>query len=443
MDKEQVKKNSSVAILGGGPAGVVMGHLLSKKKVKFHIYEDSSVIGGNAKTYKVDEFYFDSGAHRFHNKNLKVSNYLSVIMGQKLKIVSVLSHIVHKNKLINFPISPINLFIKLGFIDFLFGGLSLIKSKICALKITNFDTYTVSKYGRHLSTIFIHNYSKKLWGKDVSLLSTSVSGKRLDGLGVNVIKGELSGKGHLDGSFLYPDFGIGTIFDQLISDIDAKSINLNSRVEVVNWADDKIISILVNGVEKIADEFISSIPLDHFVRSLNPPCPKEIIELTEDLEYRHLKIVCLMINESQLTNSGTLYFPSDEYIFTRVFEPIIRSKTMAPQNKTSLVIEIPCNSNDEVWTTSDEELTKVVINQLARVGIDIVDQVIGSFVQTAYNAYPVQTLVAESSRLKILEYTSKLKNLNLVGRNGRFDYIHIHDVFEQCFEIDALFKPNN
>ena len=58
-----------IHILGGGPAGLAVAYFASKKNIPFNIYESKSTIGGNCKTLSFDECSFDTGAHRFHNKN--------------------------------------------------------------------------------------------------------------------------------------------------------------------------------------------------------------------------------------------------------------------------------------------------------------------------------------------------------------------------------------
>ena len=53
-----------------------------------------------------------------------------------------------------------------------------------------------------------------------------------------------------------------------------------------------------------------------------------------------------------------MYFPSNEYIFTRIYEPKNRSMYMSPKDKTSLIVEVPCQREDLIWKSDTTELIK-------------------------------------------------------------------------------------
>ena len=57
-----------VVILGGGPAGLTAGYLLSKRGRKVIVLESQEQIGGLAKTVVRDGYRFDLGGHRFFTK---------------------------------------------------------------------------------------------------------------------------------------------------------------------------------------------------------------------------------------------------------------------------------------------------------------------------------------------------------------------------------------
>ena len=67
-------QKSYLNILGGGPAGLSVGHYAKKKKVPFRIFEGSGQIGGNCRTITDGDFKYDTGAHRFHDKNEEVTS---------------------------------------------------------------------------------------------------------------------------------------------------------------------------------------------------------------------------------------------------------------------------------------------------------------------------------------------------------------------------------
>ena len=80
-------------ILGGGPAGMASGYYAFNKNLSFQIYEASENIGGNCKTLRFNEFKFDTGAHRFHDKIPHITAEIKKILGDDLIEVSVPSKI--------------------------------------------------------------------------------------------------------------------------------------------------------------------------------------------------------------------------------------------------------------------------------------------------------------------------------------------------------------
>ena len=91
------KKNIKLHILGGGPAGLAAGYFAKKKKIELEIFEASNQTGGNCKTIKYGEYRFDTGAHRFHDKNDEVTSEIKSLVGEDFLKVAVPSKIF-KNK---------------------------------------------------------------------------------------------------------------------------------------------------------------------------------------------------------------------------------------------------------------------------------------------------------------------------------------------------------
>ena len=84
-------KNKTITIIGAGPAGMGVAYYCNKHKIPYQLFELNTVVGGNCITYNINEFKFDSGAHRFHNKDKEAT--------QLIKNLIVLKHL--KKKIIN------------------------------------------------------------------------------------------------------------------------------------------------------------------------------------------------------------------------------------------------------------------------------------------------------------------------------------------------------
>ena len=72
--------NIKLHILGAGPAGLAAGYFAKKEGIPFHIFEASGVYGGNCRTIVEGDYRFDTGAHRFHDKNQEITNEIKSLM---------------------------------------------------------------------------------------------------------------------------------------------------------------------------------------------------------------------------------------------------------------------------------------------------------------------------------------------------------------------------
>ena len=97
-----------IDILGAGPAGLAAAHFAKKNNIPFQLYESESKIGGNCKTFEFDGCKYDTGAHRFHNKNNIATQTVKDLIGDDLISVVAPSKIYWQEKMINFPLDPVS-----------------------------------------------------------------------------------------------------------------------------------------------------------------------------------------------------------------------------------------------------------------------------------------------------------------------------------------------
>ena len=70
-----------VVIIGGGPAGLTAGYLLSKEEVDVVVLEaDPVYVGGISRTVTYKGFHFDIGGHRFFSKSDRVMSWWMNVM---------------------------------------------------------------------------------------------------------------------------------------------------------------------------------------------------------------------------------------------------------------------------------------------------------------------------------------------------------------------------
>ena len=445
---EQVRPRlPHLTILGGGPAGLAVGYFAARSGCPLTILEAGDTIGGNARTLRHGEFLFDTGAHRFHDKDPTVTREIQQLLGAELSVAAAPSQIVWKGRRIDFPLTPANLLRRLGpltmaraIADYARAPRKLNEAKPSLASIA------VSRYGRTIADLFLLHYSEKLWGMSADRLSPLVSGQRLKGLDLTTflletLRGRRAKTAHLDGRFFYPRRGIGMIMDRLAAVCGANNVRTAARVTRLLHDGRRIRDVEINHRERVpVEQIASSLPLGLTISLLDPAPPRALLELAARLRFRHVALLVLLIKRPRVTANASLYFPERGIPFTRIYEPKNRSAAMAPADKTSLVIEFPCGIEDEAWRLNAEELARIAIPILTQKRLLDQSDVFDCTLRRMPFAYPILECGIEDTVRQLIDYLNGFVNLSVVGRNGQFSYTHIHDLLEAGrLLIDAQF----
>ena len=441
-------------ILGGGPAGLTAGYYAKKHGVNFTIFEAGEHAGGNCRTLKIKgtdckfrvlpsgDFRFDTGAHRFHDKDPEVTKEVRTLLGNNLLRVEAPSEIFFKGKFYRFPLLPSDLTQKLEtktLLKIAWEQLHNNREKYAE----NFGEFAINQYGKTLAERFLLNYSEKLWGQPPYNLSTAIAGNRLKGLDLgsflrSAVLGPPRNPNHLDGSFYYPKYGIGMISDKLCEFIGKGHIQLQHRISRLIHKDGKIERIVLNDdIEIQAATVINTLPLTLSIRMLEPPPPPELRAVADGIKYRHLVLCVFCLNREAFSPNASLYFPDEEFPFTRLYEPKNRSTEMAPKGQTVIVLELPCYSNDAVWNMPEAALQTEVWKALQRVKPLLPEEVIHYQTYKLPFAYPVLEVGFEERITRLVRYFETFENLYLTGRSSLFRYLHLHDLFKAGKEVIA------
>jgi len=412
------------------------GYFLNQSEKSFHLYEAAGRPGGNCITLQRGDFRFDTGAHRFHDKDPEITEMIKILMGEELKLVFAPSAIYSHGSFFDFPLSPLNLMQNLGVKDSFRAATDWLATRWTRHAGDHFESMVVGKYGRLLAERFLLNYSEKLWGLPAGRLSNLISGGRLKGLTLKTfllegVFGSRKKTTHLDGAFYYPKSGYGAIVDRLADSSGRGNISLNSKVTGIQHRNNRIESIQINGKEIIpVNRVINTLPLPLFIRMMSPQAPDEILHEASKLRFRDVVLVGMIINKPSLTPFATVYFPDPKYPFTRVYEPRNRSPGMAPPGMTSLVAEVPCAQGEHVTGQNEGQLELQVKSLLSDVGWFTSDQVKETFMLRIPFAYPMLEAGIEEPINRLTEYLNQFQNLILTGRNARFKYAHLHDMLK-------------
>lgn len=431
-----------ISILGGGPAGLAVGYYAKKKGIPFTIYEATNRVGGNCVTLKHGDFLFDSGAHRFHDGDAEVTEEIIRLLGGNLRKIEAPSQIYHHGKLINFPLTPLNLLKNLGVSTFTKAGLEVLRSRLGRRDLnSNFEQFALHTYGNTIADRFLLHYSEKLWGIPCHEISPSIAGKRMKGLTLRTFfkeafHGKKTSTEHLDGAFYYPKMGYGTISQKLAECCGKKHILKNSRITKIFHDQTQIQAVEVNGMKSIeVDEVVSTLPITMLLQIMEPPPPQEILHLAERLRFRNMVLVAFFLNRDLVSENATVYFPDPDIPFTRISEPKNRCRDMAPPGKTSLIVEIPCQRGDEHWNAEDNRSIQMIRSHLLQIGWIQAEEIIDAVVYRINHAYPILEVGFEEHVKQVHTFLAGLRNLKHSGRNGKFLYAWLHTMIRLGKEI--------
>ena len=272
-----MNKNSHVTILGGGPAGLASAYYAKKHGLSFTVYEARGRIGGNAITLRHGDFLFDSGAHRFHDKDREITRELRNLIGEDFMKIEVPSKIYWQGNLIDFPLSPFDLLKKMGLTTFTGATFQLLTARMSkSKKDMNFKELALRMYGKTVAESFLLNYSEKLWGKQCDELSAHISGTRMKGLDLSTFLKEALKQSkvkveHLDGAFYYPRTGFGAIVEKLAEFCGEENICKNAPVTRIFHDHKRITAVEINREKrKEVDQIISTLPLPLLVKCVLP-----------------------------------------------------------------------------------------------------------------------------------------------------------------------------
>ena len=434
-----------IDILGGGPAGLSVAYFARKKGYDICIHEGSSTIGGNCRTIKMGEYRFDTGAHRFHDKIPSITEEVKKLMGDDLKKINIPSKIYFDGRMIDFPLSFLSVMKNLKLSEILKivveNFFNVFKANV---EHKNFEELACAKYGPTLSNLFLINYTEKLWGARANQLQTTISGNRLKNLNISSMIIEMINKNrkvkHLEGSFYYPRYGYGSIFDS-IAEIDGVNIDLNSKVKKIYHENKKIKEIeFENGKILEAKYIVNTLPINSIVRMLDPLPSKNLIKIANNLKFRNLKICLIELDFPKLSNNASIYFPDAHIPITRIYEPKNRSPQMAPRDKTSLAIEVPYSQGDEISLLTDDEVIDKVKRTLTKEKLFKDSDVLNKRLVDIKNAYPILKVDNERNIRELVSFLQSFNNQKLIGRNVEFDYLHTHKIMERAKHLINTFN---
>ncbi len=458
------ENEETILILGGGLAGVTAAHELSRRGASVILVEREEEVGGLAKslthTSENGEFTYDIGPHRFHSTDPRVHEATLSILGENVVERERLSRIFLYDKFFHYPLklgSALTKLPKLVMLRALFDyAAQSVKNVFSRGGDENFESWVVRRFGRKLFNIFFGVYTEKTWGVPCTEISSDWAAQRISQTSLlNTVKTALfRPKGDvrsLISTFHYPAHGgIGEISRAFRTSAvsNGAQVHLKTEVQEILVEDGVCLGVRVrdeNGEEREirADRVLNTIPLTNLVRLSKSATDDTILDHVDKMRHRSMVFVYLVLDREQLTPDHWLYIPEASLTFHRLSEYKNFSDHCAPRGKTMICAEITCDHGDDVWTDTDENLRRITVDDLAKIGLVKPSEVLETFTHREVYAYPLYTLGYREHLDAVLQWIDGIQNLDSTGRQGLFKYNNMdHSIAMGLTAADALLEGN-
>jgi protoporphyrinogen oxidase len=428
-----------VIVLGAGPGGLACAHKLTEYGDQVTVLEKEPHVGGLSATTERDGFRFDLGGHRWFTKNRDLNDWFQRVMAGRLVAVERRSRILFDGKYFDYPITLKNVLKTAGV------GTSLSCVADYALHtlhqffarpvVTTMEDAFVAQFGRRLYELFFRRYSEKVWGRPCGQMSADWVRQRSKGLSVwsavqnALLKPREKSAKTLIETFLYPRLGYGEIGEVLRDGVERGGNRVLTRawVRTVDVGDPARVAVTYErdgrSERVVGDYVVSTVPLTALLAfALEPAPPPAVIAAARRLEFRSVVTVNLMLDLPRMTDDTWIYCHDEGLGFARLHEPRNWSPAMAPDGKTSVVLEYFCTKGDVTWSRPEAEMVAWGVKDLCRLGFVRPEQVVGGFTSRAADAYPTYDLGYLDSLRVMRDHVFALQRLAVVGRGGTFRY---------------------
>ena len=138
--------------------------------------------------------------------------------------------------------------------------------------------------------------------------------------------------------------------EKIFKDLGGQII-INEEVQNLTFNNEKLELIHTQTQTYKAKDIISTMPLNEISLKLR---------FNSGLKFRSLRFLCLCLDIEDFSPNTWQYVSDYDLLPTRIEEPKRRSSYMSPKGKSSIMLEISCNKDDNIWNMKENELLKIV-----------------------------------------------------------------------------------
>ncbi len=444
-------------ILGAGPAGISAAWHLAKEGFDVSLLERADGVGGFGASVEWKGHILDYGPHAFHIKPGRIVPLVESLFNEGLLRKSTNIRTLTNGRYLKYPFEFYNFLTHLSpflvlrmVFDFLIANLIY---KFIHVSDDNFESWGIKRFGKTLYNFCFGHYTQKVWGVPSRLISPKFAAKKIKTLSLkNIVSKILGGKGEEHEiyweKYLYPEKGSGELFKRIqkqIEDLGGR-VYLGADVKGLQHNGDRVTAVkfMQNGKEHSleADLVVSTIALRSLVLKMNPPFSDYISYTAKKLHFRAIIFVYFVLETDRVSDALWIYLLDPRFKFNRVTEQKNLSSKVCPNGKTVLCFEICCNTNDPLWSSSDEQLKQMALDDIKAISLVEAAKITDCFVKKMDEAYAVCHLNYDQHLRDLLEHLANFRNLLSTGRQGLYLQNDMHDSMEMGIAAAEFFSGN-
>jgi protoporphyrinogen oxidase len=384
------------------------------------------------------------------------------------------SRIYYLRKFFDYPITLTASTLKnLGVTRMVRVGTSYMISRVHQIKPEkSLEDFLINRFGRELYLTFFKSYTEKVWGTPCHEISAEWGAQRIKGLSLTTAvkhflkkafsrkqSGELAQKGtetSLIERFMYPKFGPGQLWEHVADLIRQRGgeIQMGWRVDQLNFAEGPELRVV--SIEAVSsagerrtfagDYFFSTMPMRELLRAMRTSVPANVLEVSDGLQYRDFITVGLLADrlkvkepDGGLLKDTWIYIQEPDVLLGRLqifnnWSPYL----VSDPTKVWIGLEYFCYDTDDLWKMPDDQLKQFAIAEVAKIGILDAADVSDAHVVHVPKTYPAY--FGTYSRFdEVKDFTNRIENLFLVGRNGMHKYNNQdHSMLTAMHAVDGI-----
>jgi protoporphyrinogen oxidase len=437
-----------VAILGGGLTGLTLGYHLQQRGADFTVLEKEIECGGLMRSLVEDGFTFDyGGSHILFSKDKEALGFLVSLLIENKVTNRRNTKVLYKDRYVKYPFEN-------GLSDlsaeenfeclYQFMQTLLKREKGELKKPSNLKDWFYYTFGKGMADKYMIPYNEKIWKYPADKISLEWVERIPNPPIEDILKSSLGiqteGYAH-QLNFQYPAVGGIQAVTKAIEDKLGDHIQRQFPVKSVKKEGHKwIVSDQKDTME--FDKVVSTMPIHDLINAMKSgghKIPLEVQGAVDSLKYNSLLTVMIGVDTPKLNDLSWLYIPGGDALTHRVSFPSNFSPKNTPAGKSSVMAEITCNYEDEIWLRNDEELISGTVNDLHKLKLLDKDSVSFAKLKRSKYAYVISDLNFEGN-IETVEKFARKAGIDLVGRFSEFRYFNMDACVRRAMDYVASLR---